>query len=186
MEVSYICLQGISQLFQINDEPFHGNMRHAFDGAKLFISNTCCRLRPGVRISHTRLERAWSSSAGSLTATSIQNKQFCLVKNKAHITVEGFILTRVKTTSMISILLKVMLKTKVHKNWCYMTFLFIPEHFTSSTLTELLVLLYEGKQENFYLELDLNLQPPVHCTGALPTWAIQPCVGGLKSFCWLC
>ena len=30
----------------ILNKPFHGNMRHVFDGAKLFISNTRCRLRP--------------------------------------------------------------------------------------------------------------------------------------------
>ena len=41
----------------------HGNMRHAFDGAKLFISNTRCRLRPDARTSH----------AHSQTATSVRN-----------------------------------------------------------------------------------------------------------------
>ena len=36
-------------------KPFHGNMSHVFDGAKLFIPNTHCHLRPGVRTSRTCL-----------------------------------------------------------------------------------------------------------------------------------
>ena len=67
-------------------------MHHVFDGAKLFISNTCCRLQPGIRTSpHTSLDCTLSSSAGSQTATNVRNKKNWPVKNMAHITMKGFI-----------------------------------------------------------------------------------------------
>ena len=66
---SIVCLNVVHVLF--NNKPFHGNTRHVFDGAKLFISNIRCRLRPGARTSRT--------------------VQFCPFKNMAHIIVKGFI-----------------------------------------------------------------------------------------------
>ena len=63
---------------------FQGNMRYVFQGAKLFISNTRCRLQPSAQTSYTHLECACSLCAGS-------NNQFCPVKNMPHITMTGFI-----------------------------------------------------------------------------------------------
>ena len=65
--LTLVVVRGLSNinLEQINNtmfnKPFHGNMRHVFDGAKLFISSTHCSLPPGVQTSRTRLEFTWSS-----------------------------------------------------------------------------------------------------------------------------
>ena len=66
-------------------------MCHVFDRAKLFISNTCCHLRPRARTLHALQTHTLSLSTGSQMATSVRNKQFCPVRNMAHITMTGFI-----------------------------------------------------------------------------------------------
>ena len=60
--------------------------------------NLTSGLRSDGVVQHVRLgvpgltlECAGSLSAGSQMATSVPNKQFCPVKNMAHITVKGFI-----------------------------------------------------------------------------------------------
>ena len=56
---------GVNNITNVHkNKTCHGNMRHVIDGAKLFISQT---------------------------ATGVRNKQFCPVKNMAHITVKVFI-----------------------------------------------------------------------------------------------
>ena len=54
---------GLNLFERENNKPFQGNMRHVFDEAKLFISNTRCCLRRRARTSRALDTRAWSSNA---------------------------------------------------------------------------------------------------------------------------
>ena len=63
----------------IVNKPFHGNMRHVFDGAKIVYFEHSLLSASTRRSNFTR-----TRNAGSQTATSVRNKQFCPVKNMAH------------------------------------------------------------------------------------------------------
>ena len=74
------------------NKPFHGNMRHVFWRGKIvYLQHSLPSATRRSNFTHASGVRVKFERAGSQTATSVPNKQFCPIQNMAHITVKGFI-----------------------------------------------------------------------------------------------